>query len=89
MRTGNEPATARSALRLRFWLSVWGLLWAVFGTTVFSLLGRPGWAAACGVLFLVVTVDLAVVLHHIHQGSHWQPGRSIPPYEPDHGNPRR
>ncbi|MEU2229964.1 DUF6343 family protein [Streptomyces vietnamensis] len=89
MRTGNEPATARSALRLRFWLSMWGLLWAVFGTTVFSLLGRPGWAAACGVLFLVVTVDLAVVLRHIHQGSHWQPGRSIPPYEPDHGNPRR
>ncbi|MFH8835824.1 DUF6343 family protein [Streptomyces sp. NPDC017868] len=89
MRTGNEPANARSALRLRFWLSVWGLLWAVFGTTVFSLLGRPGWAAACGVLFLVVTVDLAVVLHHIHQGPHWQPGRGIPPYEPDHGNRRR
>ena len=32
MRTGSEPATARSALRARFWLSVWGLVWAVFGT---------------------------------------------------------
>ncbi|WP_030692653.1 DUF6343 family protein [Streptomyces globisporus] len=85
MRSGNEPATARSALRLRFWLSVWGLLWAAFGTTVFSLVGSPGWAAACGVLFLVVTVDLAVVLHRLHQGAHWQPGRNIPPYEPDHG----
>ena len=85
MRTGNEPVNARSALRLRFWLSVWGLLWAVFGTTVFSLVGRPGWAAACGVLFLVVVVDLTMVLHHIHQGPHWQPGRNIPPYEPDHG----
>ncbi|GGY14050.1 DUF6343 family protein [Streptomyces tanashiensis] len=89
MRTGNEPVNARSALRLRFWLSVWGLLWAVFGTTVFSLVGRPGWAAACGVLFLVVVVDLTVVLHHIHRGPHWQPGRSIPPYEPDHGGTRR
>ncbi|CAM5370008.1 hypothetical protein STANM309S_02907 [Streptomyces tanashiensis] len=62
---------------------------AVFGTTVFSLVGRPGWAAACGVLFLVVVVDLTVVLHHIHRGPHWQPGRSIPPYEPDHGGTRR
>ncbi|MER5203143.1 DUF6343 family protein [Streptomyces sp. NPDC002825] len=89
MRSGNEPVNARSALRLRFWLSMWGLLWAAFGTTVFSLLERPGWAAACGVLFLVAAVDLMVVLHHIHQGPHWQPGRGIPPYEPDHGRPRR
>ncbi|MGA5195060.1 DUF6343 family protein [Streptomyces exfoliatus] len=89
MRTGNEPATARSALRLRFWLSVWGLLWAAFGTAVFSLVGRPGWAAACGVLFLVVVCDLAMVLRHLHQGPHWQPGRNIPPYEPDHGGTGR
>ncbi|KQX53750.1 MULTISPECIES: DUF6343 family protein [unclassified Streptomyces] len=89
MRTGNEPANARSALRMRFWLSVWGLLWAVFGTTVFSLLGSTGWATACGVLFLVALVDMTTVLHHIHQGPHWQPGRNIPPYEPDHGGTRR
>ncbi|MFB7448787.1 DUF6343 family protein [Streptomyces sp. NPDC056194] len=89
MRTGNEPVNARSALRLRFWLSMWGLVWAAFGTTVFALLERPGWAAACGVLLLVVTVDLAVVVHHLHQGPHWQPGRNVPPYEPDHGGPRR
>ncbi|GGU89039.1 hypothetical protein GCM10010275_26660 [Streptomyces litmocidini] len=89
MRSGNEPATARSALRLRFWLSLWGLLWAAFGTTVFSLVGLPGWAAACGVLFLVVLVDLAVVLRHLHQGAHWQPGRSVPPYEPDRGGTGR
>ncbi|MEV8586159.1 DUF6343 family protein [Streptomyces sp. NPDC051180] len=88
MRSGNEPATARSALRLRFWLSVWGLLWAAFGTTVFSLLDRPGWAAACGVLFVVVAVDLTMVARHLHQGAHWQPSRSVPPYEPDHGTPK-
>ncbi|MFJ6407256.1 DUF6343 family protein [Streptomyces hydrogenans] len=86
MRTGSEPATARSALRLRFWLSAWGMVWAVFGTVVFVLVGRPGWAVACGVLFLVVAVDMSMVLRHLRQGPHWQPGRDIPPYEPDHGN---
>ncbi|CAM5672334.1 hypothetical protein SPURM210S_03317 [Streptomyces purpurascens] len=82
MRTGSEPATARSALRARFWLSVWGLVWALFGTIAFTLAGRPGWAIACGVLLLVVTVDLAVILRHIRQGPHWQPGPDIPPYRP-------
>ncbi|MFG3488119.1 MULTISPECIES: DUF6343 family protein [unclassified Streptomyces] len=89
MRSGNEPATARSPLRMRFWLGLWGLLWAAFGATAFALLGRPGWAAACGVLFLVVLVDLAMVVRHIRQGPHWQPGRDVPPYEPDHDGPRR
>ncbi|MFJ2782621.1 MULTISPECIES: DUF6343 family protein [unclassified Streptomyces] len=86
MRSGNEPVNARSALRLRFWLSLWGLVWAAFGTAVFALLGSPGWAAACGVLVLVVLVDLTRVVRHIHQGAHWQPDRTVPPYEPDHGD---
>ncbi|MER5465606.1 DUF6343 family protein [Streptomyces sp. NPDC002668] len=88
MRTGSEPITARSPLRLRFWLTVWGLIWAAAGTAAFTLAGRPGWAAACGALMLIVTVDLAMVLRHIHQGPHYQPGRDIPPYEPDHGGRR-
>ncbi|MFD9337034.1 DUF6343 family protein [Streptomyces sp. NPDC060028] len=85
MRSGNEPVTARSPLRLRFWLSLWGLIWAAGGAAVFSLAGRPGWAAACGALALLATADLIVVRHHIHQGAHYQPGPDIPPYEP----PRR
>ncbi|WP_406860285.1 DUF6343 family protein [Streptomyces sp. HUAS MG47] len=85
MRTGNEPSTARSPLRMRLLMSLWGLIWAVFGTVVFALLDRPGWAAACGVLLVVVTVDLAMILRHLRQGPHYQPGRDIPPYEPDHG----
>ncbi|MFC9732142.1 DUF6343 family protein [Streptomyces roseolus] len=88
MRTGSEPATARSALRLRFWLSAWGMVWAVFGTVAFVLVGRPGWAIACGVLLLVVAADLTMVLRHLRQGPHWQPGRDVPPYEPDHGDGR-
>ncbi|GGZ68803.1 DUF6343 family protein [Streptomyces echinoruber] len=86
MRTGSEPTTARSALRARFWLSVWGLVWSVVGTAVFALAGHPGWAAVFGVLWLVVTVDLAVVLRHLHQGPHYQPGRDVPPYRPPEGH---
>lgn len=89
MRTGSEPTTARSPLRMRFWLSIWGLIWTAAGTTAFALAARPGWAAACGALFLIVTVDLVVVLRHIHQGPHYQPGRDVPPYEPDHGGTGR
>ncbi|MEV6941524.1 DUF6343 family protein [Streptomyces sp. NPDC051172] len=88
MRTGSEPTTARSALRARFWLSLWGLVWAIFGTAAFALVGRPGWAAACGVLWLVVTVDMTVILKHMHEGPHYQPGRDIPPYRPPESRPR-
>ncbi|MFD3682557.1 DUF6343 family protein [Streptomyces sp. NPDC058613] len=84
-RTGNEPVTARSPLRLRFWLSLWGLIWAAAGTALFALAGRPGWAAACGVIALLAAVDLAVVVRHIRQGPHYQPGRDVPPYEPPPG----
>ncbi|MBW5486177.1 DUF6343 family protein [Streptomyces bambusae] len=82
MRSGNEPVTARSPLRLRLWLSVWGLLWALGGTAAFALAGRAGWAAACGVLALLVAVDLVMIVRHIRQGPHWQPGPDVPPYEP-------
>ncbi|MEW2164120.1 DUF6343 family protein [Streptomyces sp. NPDC007084] len=81
-RTGSEPVTARSALRLRFWLSAWGLIWAAGGTVAFVLAGRPGWAAACAALWLLVTVDMVMIVRHIRQGPHYQPGRDVPPYEP-------
>ncbi|AYN41877.1 hypothetical protein D9753_26715 [Streptomyces dangxiongensis] len=89
MRTGSEPRTARSPLRARFWLSVWGLLWAVLGTAAFVLAGRPGWAVACGVLSLVIAVDMAMILRHLRQGPHYQPGRDIPPYRPPDAGPPR
>ncbi|MGG8408276.1 DUF6343 family protein [Streptomyces sp. 12297] len=82
MRTGNEPLTARSPLRLRFWLSVWGMIWAVAGTAVFALSERPGWAITCALLTLLIGADLMVVVHRLHQGAHYQPGPDIPPYEP-------
>ncbi|MFE7124742.1 DUF6343 family protein [Streptomyces sp. NPDC057617] len=86
MRTGSEPVTARSPLRMRFWLSVWGLIWTGLGTGLFALAGRTGWAIACGVIFLIVVTDLVLVIRHIRQGPHYQPGRDVPPYEPDQGD---
>ncbi|GAA3068803.1 DUF6343 family protein [Streptomyces olivoverticillatus] len=82
MRTGNEPMTARSPLRLRCALASWGLVCTAGGTALFALAGRTGWALACGFLALVTAVDLAVVVRHIRQGPHYQPGRDVPPYEP-------
>ncbi|MGW1071791.1 DUF6343 family protein [Streptomyces sp. NPDC002537] len=82
MRTGNEPMTARSPLRLRCGLAAWGLAWAIGGTVLFVLAGHPGWAIACGVLVVMTAVDLAVVIRRIRQGPHFQPGRDVPPYEP-------
>jgi hypothetical protein len=67
---------------MRLWLSVWGLLWAIFGTVAFTLVGRPGWAIACGALWLVITVDLSMILKHLREGPHYQPGPGIPPYRP-------
>lgn len=81
MRTGNEPVTARSPLRMRWWLSVWGLIWTAFGTVAFAVVGRPGWAIACGVLLLIVVIDFVLVVRHMRQGSRFQPDRDVPPFE--------
>ena len=82
MRTGSEPVEARSPLRVRLTLAIWGLVWAVAGTVIFAEIDRIGWAVACGVVMLVAAADIAVVVHRMHQGPHWQPGRDIPPYRP-------
>ncbi len=89
MRSGNEPVTARSPLRLRFWLSVWGLVWAVGGTVAFAVIGVRSWAVICGVLALVVLADLVMVVHRMRQGPRYQPGRDVPPYTDRHGPPPR
>ncbi|BDH05178.1 hypothetical protein HEK131_24050 [Streptomyces seoulensis] len=74
-RTGTEPVTARSPLKLRLILGVIGLLVFLLGTALFAL-----WAGAvteqdvpdptqltvlaviCGVLALLAAVDLVVVV---------------------------
>ncbi|MFG2306172.1 DUF6343 family protein [Actinacidiphila glaucinigra] len=81
-RTGNEPLRARSALRTRLALAAFGLAWAIAGTVLFAELGRTGWAVFFGLLALAAATDLVVIVRHIRQGAHWQPGRDVPPYEP-------
>ncbi|MFI2241776.1 DUF6343 family protein [Streptomyces chrestomyceticus] len=86
MRTGNEPLQARSPLKMRRGFALWGMFWAAAGTVAFVLAGRPGWAAACAVVTALAATDLAMVIRHIRQGPHYQPGKDVPPYEPDHGS---
>ncbi|MFD8568305.1 DUF6343 family protein [Streptomyces sp. NPDC057694] len=81
IRTGDEPVTARSPLRLRLGLALFGLLWTTAGTVAFLFAHRPGWALACGVLWLITTIDLFMITRHIRQGPHYQPGRDVPPYK--------
>ncbi|NEA53688.1 hypothetical protein G3I60_05835 [Streptomyces sp. SID13666] len=85
MRTGSEPLTARSALRLRLGLAAFGLAWAVVGAVGFAVAGHTAWAVTFAVVGVVAVVDMFVVGRHIHQGAHYQPGRDIPPYRPDRG----
>jgi Family of unknown function (DUF6343) len=90
VRTGSEPTEARSPLRLRLGLALFGLVWALGGSAGFAEAGQPGWAGFFGAVAVLATVDLLVVVHRMHQGPHYQPGREIPPYWPaDRPKPRR
>jgi len=82
VRTGNEPSHARSALRLRLTLTVFGLACAVTGVVLFASRHSTGWMIGFIVLALVTIVDLGRVVRHIRQGPHYQPGASTPPYRP-------
>lgn len=85
MRTGSEPLTARSALRLRLGLAVFGLVWAVGGAVGFAAAGHTAWAVVLAAVAAVAVVDLLVVRRHLRQGPHYQPGQDIPPYRPVQG----
>lgn len=81
-RSGNEPSTARSPLRLRLGLAVFGLLAAGVGVIVSVVVDEPVAAVAFAAVGVVAAVDIGVVLLHIRQGPHYQPGPDVPPYLP-------
>ncbi|MEV6103391.1 DUF6343 family protein [Streptomyces sp. NPDC051940] len=81
-RTGDEPIHARSPLRMRFWLALWGTALMTLLTVGFAATERPGWAAVTAALAAVTVVDLFVIRRHIRQGPHFQPGPDVPPYRP-------
>jgi hypothetical protein len=69
---------------MRRWLAAWGLAWTLAGAVAFANVGQPVWAAVCAVLAAATAIDLVVVVRHLRQGPHYQPGPDVPPYEPVH-----
>lgn len=82
VRSGDEPVHARSPLRMRLWLTLIGIANAVAGVILFWFLDSPPFLIAFAVLGVVALINLAVVLRHLRQGPHYQPGPAIPPYRP-------
>ncbi len=87
-RSGDEPMQARSPLRLRLSLAVFGLVVAAAGVALWSAEGRTVLALLFAVAGVIALVDAAVVVRRIRQGPHFQPGRDVPPYRPVDGPPR-
>ena len=82
IRSGDEPVHARSPLRLRLGLALIGLANGLAGVIVFALLGSAPLEWAFAALCVVAAVNIVVVVRHLRQGAHYQPGRTIPPYRP-------
>jgi len=82
VRSGDEPVHARSPLRLRLALALTGLANGLAGVILFALLGSQPLTWAFAALCVVALINVAVVVHRIRQGPHFQPGPGIPPYRP-------
>jgi Flp pilus assembly protein TadB len=82
IRSGDEPVHARSPLRLRLGLALVGLANGVAGVIVFALLHSAPLTGLFLVVCAVALINVAVVVHRIRQGPHYQPGPGVPPYRP-------
>jgi hypothetical protein len=82
MRTGDEPSHARSPLRGRLALAGFGLVFALIAAAVLAGMGHTGVALAFVAVAVLAVVDIAVVVAHLRQGPHYQPGPGVPPYRP-------
>ena len=82
MRSGDEPAHARSPLRLRLVLAALGVLCWSAGTAMFVVVDAPVLALACAVGAGLAMLNVIVVSRRVRAGAHWQPGRDVPPYRP-------
>jgi hypothetical protein len=81
-RSGYEPTQARSPLRLRLVLAVFGLVWGTAAAVGFAVVDQPVWTGVCALVAALAVADCVVVIRHIRQGAHFQPGRDVPPYRP-------
>ena len=82
IRSGDEPMHARSPLRMRLTMALIGVASAIGGVVFFLTQHAVGFIVFCAVVGFVALVDAIIVMRHIRQGPHWQPGRDIPPYRP-------
>ena len=82
MRTGDEPSHARSPLRARLALAGFGLVFALLAAAVLAGMGHTGVALAFAAVGVLAAVDLVVIVVHLRQGPHYQPGPAVPPYRP-------
>jgi len=82
VRSGDEPAHARSPLGLRLALTITGtLLWAMAAVLMLAS-GMPVPGAIFAGIAVLSALNAAFVVHRMRQGPHWQPGRGTPPYRP-------
>jgi hypothetical protein len=88
VRSGDEPNHARSPLRLRLGLALFGLVAALIASYVVRSVAPTPVVVAFVVVAVIALVDLVVVLRHLRSGPHYQPGPEIPPYRPA-DRPRR
>jgi hypothetical protein len=82
VRSGDEPAHARSALGLRLALTITGTVLWTLAAVVMLVSGMPVPGAIFAVIAVLSALNAAFVVHRIRQGPHWQPGRATPPYHP-------
>ena len=82
VRTGDEPAHARSALGLRLALTLVGFVCWAGAAVVLQGAGMHLAAVAFTVVALLSLANAAFVVHRMRQGAHWQPTRVTPPYRP-------
>ncbi|WUV83251.1 DUF6343 family protein [Streptomyces sp. NBC_01476] len=81
-RSGSEPVQARSPLRLRLGLALFGVVWGAAAAVGFAWAGEPAWAAVVAAIGALAAIDAGLVIRRIRQGSRYQPGRNVPPYRP-------
>lgn len=82
MRSGDEPVHARSPLRLRLGLALFGLLAAAVSAAFLDRAGHRVPAVLLGLVALAALANACWVVVRIRQGPHFQPGSDIPPYRP-------
>jgi Flp pilus assembly protein TadB len=89
IRSGDEPIHARSPVRLRLGLALFGLVTTAVAAVLFVVVGQAGVAIAFAVVAVLAAVDAVVAAVRIRQGPHFQPGPDVPPYRPVDRHPER